>query len=322
MKKIIILSQQGDPHTMAVKNAVESESANHEVIIFERYRNDHFIDICSDNNFIPQIRTGNSWVNLNSDDISGIFWRIKPYYPGEVAGSNASWSEIFCASEWKHSLHGFYYLTRNFNWINDVEANLRMSYKPAQLKLAQDCGLNIPPTKITNYQPGLLSFYNRVENMIYKPVNSASTGSKPIFTSVVKYQNLLVAEESIAMAPGIFQKNIEKDHELRVTIVNQKIFVAKINSQESPESITDWRKGIFNDNIFEKGKITEDTQINLLEFHRKSGLTYAAYDFIVDKNGDEVFLECNPCGQWLWLEENIRDYQVSKEIANFLIGRA
>jgi hypothetical protein len=32
------------------------------------------------------------------------------------------------------------------------------------------------------------------------------------------------------------------------------------------------------------------------------GLTYAALDFVVTPEGEHVFLEINPAGQWGWIE--------------------
>jgi len=47
------------------------------------------------------------------------------------------------------------------------------------------------------------------------------------------------------------------------------------------------------------------------------GLRYGAFDFIVDKSGDYFFLECNPSGQWLWLEK-VTDVNISQAVANEL----
>ena len=41
-------------------------------------------------------------------------------------------------------------------------------------------------------------------------------------------------------------------------------------------------------------------------------------DFIVDESGKWIFLEVNPNGQWLWLEQ-ILQIDISKYIVNFLI---
>jgi hypothetical protein len=43
----------------------------------------------------------------------------------------------------------------------------------------------------------------------------------------------------------------------------------------------------------------------ILAFQRTAGLRYGAYDFVVPAVGEAIFLECNPAGQWLWLEDAV-----------------
>ena len=40
----------------------------------------------------------------------------------------------------------------------------------------------------------------------------------------------------------------------------------------------------------------------MFRYLRHMGLNFGAFDFIVDNNGQWWFLECNPNGQWLWME--------------------
>jgi glutathione synthase/RimK-type ligase-like ATP-grasp enzyme len=46
-------------------------------------------------------------------------------------------------------------------------------------------------------------------------------------------------------------------------------------------------------------------------------LKFGAIDFILDKNGEYIFLEINPNGQWAWIEKQT-GYQISDEITNLL----
>ena len=43
-----------------------------------------------------------------------------------------------------------------------------------------------------------------------------------------------------------------------------------------------------------------------------------AYDFIVNPKGEYFFLEVNPAGQWLWMEEKL-NLNISKSIAEALM---
>jgi hypothetical protein len=35
-------------------------------------------------------------------------------------------------------------------------------------------------------------------------------------------------------------------------------------------------------------------------------LNFGCFDFIVDRNCNYIFLECNTNGQWMWLEEEAK----------------
>lgn len=50
------------------------------------------------------------------------------------------------------------------------------------------------------------------------------------------------------------------------------------------------------------------------------GLRYGAFDFRVDRDGAPWFLECNPEGQYLWIEIET-GLAISRAIAFALAGR-
>ena len=136
--------------------------------------------------------------------------------------------------------------------------------------------------------------------------------------SSVSCNKIKTSATSIQLAPGIFQELVEKEHELRVTIVGDDVFVAKVDSQKSGHTKLDWRRDQ-SEHYFSWGNLQKDTKTKLLEFHRQTGLTYATYDFIVKKSGEEVFLECNPNGQWLFLGDEIGN-EITTAIAKKLLN--
>jgi glutathione synthase/RimK-type ligase-like ATP-grasp enzyme len=55
----------------------------------------------------------------------------------------------------------------------------------------------------------------------------------------------------------------------------------------------------------------------ILALHRRFGLIYSSFDFVRTPDGEYVFLETNPFGQWLWIED-LTGMPISKAIANYL----
>jgi D-alanine-D-alanine ligase-like ATP-grasp enzyme len=58
-----------------------------------------------------------------------------------------------------------------------------------------------------------------------------------------------------------------------------------------------------------------------VELVRGRGLHYGAADLAVDRDGEYVFFEVNPAGEWLWLEQLLA-IGIPDAIADLLLGRA
>ena len=52
-------------------------------------------------------------------------------------------------------------------------------------------------------------------------------------------------------------------------------------------------------------------------FTQALGLTFGAIDLILTPQGDHIFLEINPAGQWAWLQDSTGD-PIAKTIAMWL----
>jgi len=58
---------------------------------------------------------------------------------------------------------------------------------------------------------------------------------------------------------------------------------------------------------------------HLLNFMQLLGLTFGAIDMIQTPDGEFVFLEVNPSGQWLWIDD-ILSLGISDAVADWLAG--
>ena len=92
----------------------------------------------------------------------------------------------------------------------------------------------------------------------------------------------------------------------------------------SPVSVIQILRSIFSVSTFFSSlsffpwQISEELKERLLEFHKKAGLGFGAYDFL-ERGDDVIFLECNPGGAWLWLEQSL-GLKVSEQVAKCLLG--
>ena len=105
--------------------------------------------------------------------------------------------------------------------------------------------------------------------------------------------------------------------ELRVTIIGKKIFTAKIESQNNKDSIEDFRAVSSYDLVHKEFQLPEKIENKLLAFNEFYNLEFSTFDIIVTPNQEFVFLECNPNGQWLWIED-LTNMPLSLELAKHL----
>lgn len=203
-------------------------------------------------------------------------------------------------------------------WLSQPSAVYNAENKLFQLKTAQQIGFKIPKTIITNSKDELRKFYKENnENIIIKPISQTRIQYKEsaefIFTNPVP-KNLIDEIEKYDLTPCIFQQNIPKEYEVRTTVVAKDVFSAAVYSQEDSATKTDWRKKKLK---FVETKLPNEVEQLCVQLLKKLNLEFGAIDLIKTPEGEYVFLEINPNGQWAWIE-NQTGQKISESIINFL----
>ena len=113
-----------------------------------------------------------------------------------------------------------------------------------------------------------------------------------------------VTDEQFRFVPSFVQRNIRKDHELRIVFVDGKMFAFRVGSQTLRLTETDWRYG--NAFLpFDPVELPQDVANQLSSFMGRCGLVLGSIDMIVDTQGDYWFLEVNQDGAWAWLDDKV-----------------
>jgi glutathione synthase/RimK-type ligase-like ATP-grasp enzyme len=188
-------------------------------------------------------------------------------------------------------------------WINHPHCHARANSKAAQLSVALQVGLEIPPTVVTNDPKSARDFIAGIAGDTVYKAHSQSLNVEPgkaLYTGLMT-QKELVKLDLIRVSPGIFQKFVAKAYEVRATVVGSRVFSGRINSQASDETRIDWRHKPFEIDE-EPIKLPDDIESKIHALMKVFGLVYGAFDFIVTPEGRHVFLEVNPAGQYLWVE--------------------
>ncbi len=210
-------------------------------------------------------------------------------------------------------------------WINNYENAKIANCKLLQLRVAAEVGLKIAPTLISNDSNKIKEFIRNHKNgeVIYKTLYQVAwfgkTECRLVYTRPITL-NDLPCDQILQVTPGIFQQKIPKAFELRINYMGNKVIAAKLNSQQHPKAIEDWRYAPAMELKIEEFKLPESIDKKCREFMRKLGLVFGCFDFIVTPNNEYYFLEINEQGQFLWIEEVNPEIKMLDSFVNFLIN--
>lgn len=182
-----------------------------------------------------------------------------------------------------------------------------------QLRIAEELNFNIPNSLITN-SDDLASRFCKDKIRIVKPLSMGRLEYENkvgiIQTNIV---NNSIPIDGLGYSAAYFQNYIDKDYEVRATIINKNCHAVKINSKDK----VDWRKSD-SKNEYVKMTLPYNIEMKCLKMLNILELNFGAFDFIVNR-GEFIFLEVNPNGQWYWLEEEL-SLSISDDIFAFLSG--
>jgi hypothetical protein len=205
-------------------------------------------------------------------------------------------------------------------WMSHPAAVWQSENKPYQVAVAHELEFRIPRTVITNDVAAIRSAATTFGRMVVKPVRTGHVvhggGDRAIFTSELLPEHLddLRGAE---LSPAIYQELVPKRFDIRVTIVGRQLFAAAIDSQSDPAAAVDWRHTDNPALPHQRTTLPEALQRRLHQLMNRLELTFAAIDLVETPSGDFVFLEVNPNGQWLWLDDML-DLGVSRAVASWL----
>lgn len=206
--------------------------------------------------------------------------------------------------------------------VNDCPAASKM----LQYAIAREVGFKIPRSCFSNVKEPFLNMSRECTDLILKPIEVCDIWDEKQGVDYVFYAQktpavslLEVPGEAFSQTVSFVQEYIEKAFELRVTVVGEEVFACKIDSQAQQEETgrIDWRQGYEHGLRQEAFALPDSVSSQCVMFLRRMGLNFGCFDFIVTPLGEYVFLECNPNGQWLWIELTV-GLKISEAIADFL----
>jgi hypothetical protein len=278
---------------------------------------------------------------IDVSTIHATWWR-KPL-PYRLPSELPERQRVFAQLELDAALHGVWGVL-NCYWMSFPGFIRLASYKPDQLKRAADLGFEVPRTVITTDPALVRALYEQCNGaIVYKVISDPMLGISARLGEVydqctvgvgsdrqpiidlrradikVTYTTPITATQldmldAIKLAPCLFQEYIPKRLELRVIVVGDDVFVAEIHSQAHERTRVDWRH--YDVRIpYRKGALPADIAERCVALTRGYNLHFSAIDLILTPDGRYVFLEINPNGQWLWLQQLVPELKIKEAVA-------
>jgi hypothetical protein len=313
---ILVVSNEDDPHADAVISHLKDQSVfrlNTETLLAE-----------SEFNFLlekKQYSSAFSAYNTHIADISNInrvYYR-RPIKPKTEA---TKFSDIIIDEAWGALYHALNSLT-HIKWLGHPHFDKINSSRILQLTKAQQIGFDIPETIISKDAKKIIEFCRHFEYVIVKPLQARGIVQNeiwtPYFSEKINSKELVDLATELSLTYNYIQKYIPKKKEWRITIVGREIFPCVIDSQKAKSELakSDWRKVTSESIPHYYEALPKAVESKILRYMDELGLSFGAMDLIEDIDGNWYFLECNPNGQWLWIEE-LTGQPIAKSIAKWL----
>jgi hypothetical protein len=283
------------------------------------------------------VLNGNAKVQLRVDDLGAVdfsydgvsigprdvaaawYWKVSQMHLYE--GGHDLLRTLSIDTEMARVHSAIWSLYRDELWLGAPSKLAQAEAKLTQLVTAHRVGFSIPETLVTNDWEQVKAMERSVPALVVKMfkgllADSTSSNMRATYTTPVDAARIEALEADTVPYPGMFQPFIGKAREWRVTVVGDEVFAAAIETQ--PEAKDDWRRLQLTPAVaFLRADLPPGIADLCVAYLVERELRYGAFDFIETPEGKMVFLECNPAGQYGWVETEL-GLPISEAIAHQL----
>jgi glutathione synthase/RimK-type ligase-like ATP-grasp enzyme len=294
---ILIVSSLADLHARAVSAALAERGASVELLDLAEFPGKLTLTLgFGDGKRRFRLRRPGAG-GLDLESVRAVWWRR----PGQFGLPDTIRDQAhrrLAISEANTAFQGLF-AAMDALWINPPALDSVASHKSYQLALAQSLGLEIPHTLMTSDPEEAREFWRVCDgDVIYKQFIALPESWSE--TRRLGEAETKIADEVIRLAPVIFQRHVAAIADLRVTIIGDEIFAAAVDLRDLEYDV-DVRMNLNAKHVAHD--LPDDVADKLRGLMRRLGLIYGAIDLRLTKDGRYVFLEINPAGQFLYVEQ-------------------
>ncbi|WP_147796311.1 alpha-L-glutamate ligase [Cellulomonas sp. Y8] len=293
---IVVVSHPADVHATAVVGRLASWGRETYLLDYARFGRDLTLTLDPAGAGGPAVRVADARGVTDLTDATAVWWR-RPQLV-DVGGIADDDARGFAYGEWHAALGGLHELLP-CPWMNPPPLDAAASHKSTQLAVARGLGLRVPETMMTSDPAEARAFVERVGvgSVVYKIF--AATERVWRETRRLRPDDLALLD-SLPLAPVIFQEFVPARADLRVTVVGDRLFPLAIDSSGTGYD-ADFRLHLARARTG-AADLPEDVADRLRALMKRFGLVYGAVDLRLTPEGEYVFLEVNPAGEFLFAE--------------------
>ncbi|MFI6700086.1 RimK family alpha-L-glutamate ligase [Streptomyces sp. NPDC050509] len=243
------------------------------------------------------------------EDASVLWWRRMQANQQAVAGAGNDHQRRLVNNDCRGALDGVLAAAYRGEWISSPEATDRAADKLYQLAVAREAGFRVPRTLVSQSREEVVEFAKQVGRVIVKPVVGAS--GPLMFTQYVD-DPASIAEESFAACPAVYQEYVTGSRHVRLNCFGDRMYAGLIETDA-----LDWRPDL---NVpITKWAVPDDVSTRVSQVLRTLGLRMGIIDIKLTADGEPVWLEVNPQGQFLFLEPLLKE-PLADHFVDFLLS--
>ena len=309
-----ILTIDNDLHALAIKESIErAHDAQCVIVETDRIAGAESLawSTLADREYAPSLRVrgGDS---IDPRDLDLIWWR-RVNSPQVLPDSISDPTQVdVINNDSKSALLGLLLNEFTGSWVNHPMSSLVAENKLVQLSAAKRSGMRIPRTLISQ-NPAAISTFREFCNseVIVKPVRGTTRAH--LFTTRLTDQHF-ESPESFQLCPAIYQECVQGRQHIRAHCFGEQVYSVLIDSAD-----LDWRGNL--DREYRVTDLGSEFNRRLCNVVSSLGLRMGVMDLKLDPDGEPVWLEVNPQGQFLFMEA-LSGLELSAAFAKFLYEEA
>jgi glutathione synthase/RimK-type ligase-like ATP-grasp enzyme len=313
--KIVILAQENDNHTAPLKWALEQ--AGYRVVCWAGMGWDP--NRQASISFSEETRLT---LGMHALEPADVVWVRRPERPKshpQVTPADKKFSD----EEYRWFFHAVMYLleTLPLRVINKYSASRFINNKSVQLLLANNCGLKVPESMMSNSPEAVKNYVNHnpkrlICKAFFPHIWQKDSNNFAVTETFELNPSMLPSDEVLTYAPAIYQEMVVKQFDVRMVLLGATLYSCSLHN---PKGAIDWRQDAGQGLVrVESIETPPEVEQGVLAFAAKSGIAYGSFDFAVDADGQWWFLEVNEGGQFLWLDDFNRDLHIQEKFLAFL----